>query len=162
MLLLNADWQPLRVVTIKRGVGLVVAGKAEIVEESDEPLRSEKTWWNLPSVIKLTHWVKIPFRSKIPLNRKALIARDKGKCAYCPNQGHTIDHVIPKSRGGEHTWTNVVLACSRCNQKKADNTLEEMGWTLSFKPYQPKTIVWFYVGLTELNETWEPYLQAAA
>lgn len=176
ILLLNADYSPLRVITIKRGVGMVIAGKAEVIEEGDDPLRSAKATLKMPSVIKLTYWVKIPYRSKVPLNRKALIARDHGECQMiykdpgtgklvpCTRKGHTIDHVYPKSKGGKHEWKNVTLACATCNSAKANFTLEELGWKLKSRPEIPKVTNYVYIGLTEMDrnwEKWEPYLAAA-
>ncbi len=159
ILLLNADFTPLRVVSLQRGIGLIVGGKADVVEESEDPLRAARMSMKTPTVIRLKNWVQIPYRARIPLNRKALVARDRGKCAYCDKQGHTIDHIIPRSKGGQHTWENVVLACGKCNQKKADKTLDELGWSLKFTPKPPKTVVWFYSGSNELlQETWDKYL----
>jgi 5-methylcytosine-specific restriction endonuclease McrA len=162
-LLLNASYEPLRVITLKRGINLVLANKAEILEESDdEYVRSQRMVVKAPSVIRLLRFVKVPYRSELPLTRKNLYARDKGKCAYCKKhvgtKAHesTRDHVHPRSRGGLDVWENVVLSCPRCNQLKKDKTLEELGWKLDFVPKAPKGLVWFVVGI-EVDPAWEPY-----
>jgi 5-methylcytosine-specific restriction endonuclease McrA len=160
-LLLNGDYSPLRVVSLKRGVSLVLAGKAEVIEEDeDEVLRSSRMQMAAPTVIRLTRFVKVPYRATLPLTRKNLIARDLGKCGYCGRSGNTIDHIIPRSRGGRHEWNNVVLACSPCNGKKGDKLLSELRWELRVTPKAPRGLVWFVVGL-EVDPTWQPYLAVA-
>jgi len=157
-LLLNATWEPLRVVSLSRGVSLVIAGKAEIIEEDDEEvLRSERMAMAAPRVIRLKKFVKVPYRAQLPLTRKNLVARDHGKCAYCGRSGTTIDHIVPRSKGGRHEWTNVALCCSPCNQKKGDQTLDSLGWELRVTPKAPHGLVWFVVGL-QVDPAWEPYL----
>jgi 5-methylcytosine-specific restriction endonuclease McrA len=160
ILLLNASHAPLKVVSLKRGVSLVLAGRAEVIEEADdEYLRSERFSMALPKVIKLKVYVKVPYRSSIPLTRKNLTARDKGKCGYCAESGDSIDHIVPRSRGGKHEWTNVVLCCRRCNARKADKTLQELGWELLVTPHAPKGMSWYVVGI--IDEAWQPYLAMA-
>jgi 5-methylcytosine-specific restriction endonuclease McrA len=158
VLLLNASTEPLRVISLMRGVGLVVAGKADIVEESeDEVLRSERAAMPVPKIIKLRNYVRVPYRSKIPLTRKNLVARDHGKCGYCGKSADTIDHLVPRSRSGKHEWTNVVLACRKCNSLKAAKTLGELGWKLRVKPVAPMGLVWIVFGVTA-DPSWGPYL----
>ena len=160
-LLLNGDYSPLRIVPLKRGVSLVLAQKAEVLEEADdEVLRSERMTLKAPRVIRLKRFVKVPYRARLPLTRKNLTARDLGKCGYCGHVGSTIDHVLPRSKGGQHVWENVVLACSPCNAKKSDKTLDQLGWKLLVTPKPPKGLVWFAVGL-QVDEAWQPYLAAA-
>ena len=161
VLLLNSTFEALRVVSLKRGVSLVIAGRAEVVEESDdEYLRSERMAMPVPLVIRLKRFVRVPYRARLPLSRKNLMARDHGKCVYCGRAGSTIDHVVPRSKGGQHEWENVVLACSPCNQKKGNKTLKELGWDLHVTPKAPHGLVWFVIGL-QTEPAWEPYLQAA-
>lgn len=160
-LLLNATWEPLRVVPLRRGISLIIAGKAEVVEESDdEVLRSARVTMAAPTVIRLKKFVRVPYRARLPLTRKNLVARDHGKCGYCGKSGSTIDHIIPRSKGGQHVWENVVLACSPCNQKKGDQILSSLGWELRVTPKAPHGLVWFIVGL-QTDPAWEPYLVAA-
>jgi len=161
-LLLNGDYSPLRVVPLTRGVNLVLAGKAEVIEESDdEVLRSSRLTLKAPKVIRLTHYVKVPYRAVLPLTRKNLTARDLGKCGYCGKHGTTIDHVVPRSRGGKHEWQNVVLACSPYNGKKGDKLLAELRWELKVTPKAPRGLVWYVVGL-EIDPSWSTYLAAVA
>lgn len=163
-LLLNASYEPMRILSLKRAINLVLQDKAEVVEESDEAVRSQRISIPVPLVIRLKSYVKVPFRALLPLTRKNLIARDLGKCAYChksaQHQKATIDHVFPRSRGGQHVWENVVLACSRCNQLKRDKTLDELGWKLEFVPRPPKNLIWFAVNV-DIHPAWSSYLQVA-
>ena len=162
-LLLNADYQALRVLPFKRAVVMVLSEKAEVVVEGDTVLRSASTEVKVPSVIRLTRFIKIPYRATIPLNRRAVVARDHGLCGYCSRPADTIDHIVPRARGGRHEWTNVTLACRRCNGKKGDRLLEELGWTLERKPYAPKGTYWLLIGIgAKVDPAWEPYLQVAA
>ena len=164
-LLLNASFEPLRVISWKRAVLLVLQEKAEVLEEDEEPLRSASSELRMPKVIRLLRFVKVPFRATVPLTKRSLLARDNHRCAYCKrHNASTIDHVIPRSRGGEHRWENVVAACSRCNSDKDDRLLSELHgprWELDFTPHAPKGTVWLLLGVTERSEAWEPYLQTA-
>ncbi|QXC61768.1 HNH endonuclease [Aquihabitans sp. G128] len=101
-LLLNASYEPLCVIPVRRAVVLVLAHKADVLAEGDAALRSARVTVPAPSVIKLRYFVKVPYRASLPLNGRNLVARDHGRCAYCGGRGDTIDHVVPRSRGGEH------------------------------------------------------------
>jgi 5-methylcytosine-specific restriction endonuclease McrA len=158
VLLLNASYDPLRVISLKRAVVLVMQEKAEILEESDALIRSEKLSFNAPSVIKLKYFVQIPYRAKLPLNNRNVVVRDKGECAYCDDRkATTVDHVVPRSRGGLHRWENVVAACYKCNAKKSDRLLSEIGWEPKWKPYAPSGTRWLILGMKP-KEEWVPYL----
>ncbi len=162
-LLLNASFEPLKVIPARRAVMLILSGKAESVASAEEPIvfRSATSAIEVPAVVRLKYQVRIPYRATVPLNRAALLARDNKTCQYCFKPGNTIDHVVPRARGGEHRWENVVTACARCNAKKDDRLLEELGWSLRFKPFAPKA--WFYVVFKfQLDPAWEPYLPALA
>jgi 5-methylcytosine-specific restriction endonuclease McrA len=148
----------MRVLPLKRAIVLVLQEKAEIVEDSGGMIRSENLAITLPKVIRLLYYVKIPYRKKVPLSNRTVLARDNHKCAYCSEKATTIDHVWPKAKGGIHDWTNVVAACQPCNQRKGDRTLEQMNWTLPYKPDRPTTRKWVVVGRVE--ESWVPYLGA--
>lgn len=143
-LLLNASMQPIKVISARRAVMLILSGKAEAIDSGDGRVRyrSASTSIDVPSVVRLIKQVKIPYRATVPLNRASVLARDDKTCQYCFRAGDTIDHVIPRSHGGKHVWENVVTACRKCNSKKDDKTLEELGWSLSSKPYAPRA--WFY------------------
>lgn len=160
VLLLNATHEPLRFISLKRAVVLVLQEKAEILEEEpDRLVRAAKISLPAPKVIRLTRFVQIPYRARIPLTGHAVMVRDNHKCAYCTKRkGTTVDHVQPRSRGGKHEWTNVVAACSPCNAKKADKLLSEIGWELQFKPFVPKGTFWLVLGVGEVDPIWEPYL----
>lgn len=158
VLLLNASYDPLRIISLKRAVILVMQDKAEILEESDAMVRSEKLSFQAPSVIKLKYYVQIPYRAKLPLNNRNVLVRDKFECAYCDiRKATTVDHIIPRSRGGEHRWENVVAACSKCNAKKADKLLSEIGWETKWQPYMPSGTRWLVLGMRP-KEDWMPYL----
>ncbi len=133
-LLLNASMEPIRVVPARRALVLILTGKAEPVEEGERPamFRSSSGSIAVPAVLRLCKYVKIPYRATVPLSRKAVLARDNKTCQFthCGKAGDTMDHVVPRSRGGGHTWENVVTACRKCNGKKDDKSLEQLGWTL--------------------------------
>ncbi len=161
-LLLNASWEPIRVVSARRAIQLIQAGKAEALELSEGEYRAATITFQVPKVLRLVKQVKIPFRATVPLSRKALFARDEYTCQFthCNRKATTWDHVVPRSKGGEHTWFNLVAACTQCNAKKDDKSLKQMGWSLKRQPYAPKG--WFYVVFRfEIDESWVPYLPAA-
>lgn len=160
VLLLNTSFEPLRILSLNRAVVLVVQDKAEIIEADGEPVRSEFLSIPRPLVIRLISYVSIPFRAKVPLNRKTLMARDGGECQVvgCSRTGTTIDHVVPRSRGGRHQWENVAAFCTGCNWTKGDKLLSEMGWELKRTPAIPKTRL--IIGLTDAPlPAWKPHLE---
>ncbi len=158
VLLLNASFEPIRVVSLHRAVTMIVTDKADLVERKPGVLRSPSREVPIPAVIALRVFVKIPFRATLPLNRRAVVVRDKGICAYCGEAGSTIDHVIPRARGGLHVWENVVLACRPCNSRKDDKTLAELGWELPHPPFAPKGWQWLILGVADVDDAWAPYL----
>jgi 5-methylcytosine-specific restriction endonuclease McrA len=162
VLLLNATYEPIRVIPIRRALSLMVAAKVEVVEEAEGHIRSARESFPIPSVVKLVTFVRIPYRAKLPLTKRNLLARDRGHCQYCGKPGDTVDHVLPKSRGGRHEWVNVVVACRGCNGRKSDRLLSELGWKLAAKPKAPTGIGWVIVGLAVPQPAWEPYLSRAA
>ena len=112
VLLLNATFEPLAVVTAKRAVVLMLTGKAECVEVTlDEAFHSENLTMPAPSVMRLSRYVRVPYRAAVPMTRAGVLRRDGRRCAYCGRRADTIDHVVPRSRGGGHTWENCVAAC---------------------------------------------------
>ncbi len=157
-LVLNATYEPLCVVPVRRALLLVLAHKAVALEDSDQVLRSAARELSVPSVVRLTRFVKVPFRAHVPLTRRALFARDGGRCVYCGRPAATIDHVVPRSRGGAHEWENVVSACSRCNHVKADRVIAELGWRLRKAPHQPTGVAWRILGTGRSDPRWAPYL----
>lgn len=161
VLLLNASYEPLRVLGLARAVCLVLAEKAEVITAGEEPVRSASFEMPTPKVIRLRYYVKIPYRAKVALNRKSLMARDNSTCQYCGKAGNTIDHITPRARGGRHEWTNVVCACGPCNQKKGHRLLSELGWSLNMTPDVPRVATHLIVGIGTIEPEWEPHLALA-
>lgn len=157
-LVLNATYEPLCVVPVRRAVVLVLTAKAVAVEAGEGSLHSATRTLRVPAVVRLTHFVRVPYRAQVPLTRKAVFARDGGRCVYCGLAATSIDHVVPRSRGGTHTWDNVVAACSRCNHAKADRFVAELGWRLGDIPRAPKGMAWRVLGHRSIDPRWEPYL----
>src|SRR5918912_3863403 len=114
-LVLNASFEPLCVVSQRRAVVLLLTDKAVVVEPGQGALHSATRVVQVPAVVRLTRFVKVPYRATVPLTRKAVFARDVGRCVYCNATATSLDHVVPRSRGGEHVSENVVSCCSRCN-----------------------------------------------
>jgi 5-methylcytosine-specific restriction endonuclease McrA len=164
VLLLNATFEPLAVVTAKRAVLLMLSGKAELVQAALEggAFRSENLTITAPSVMRLSRYVRVPYRPTVPMTRAGVLRRDSRVCAYCGKRADTIDHVVPRSRGGVHSWDNCVAACRGCNSRKADRLLAELGWSLRVKPGPPRRGQGGVLLLTvEPHPTWEPWLAAA-
>jgi 5-methylcytosine-specific restriction endonuclease McrA len=155
-LVLNASDAPLAVVSARRAVVLVLKEKAEVVASNGMIFRSEHLQLEAPSVVRLRHFVKVPFRARAPLTRRAVFARDAWSCQYCGAAAENLDHVIPRSRGGEHIWENVVAACRRCNAKKESHLLSEAGMRLARQPFAPSD--GFRLSLGRPESDWEPFL----
>jgi 5-methylcytosine-specific restriction endonuclease McrA len=165
VLLLNATFEPLAVVTAKRAVVLMLTGKAECVEATltGAAFHSESLTIPAPSVMRLSRYVRVPYRRAVPMTRAGVLRRDGRRCAYCGRRADTIDHVIPRSRGGTHSWDNCVAACRICNSRKADRLLEELGWTLAGPPCAPNRAAGGVLMLAvEPLPSWEPWLGVAA
>lgn len=161
VLLLNATFEPLTALPLRRAIVLVVCGKAEIVHDDSAGmvLHSARATVSIPSVIRLSSFVRVPYRGRVPLTRAALMHRDRYRCAYCGGRAETIDHVLPRSRGGPHTWTNCVACCAKCNHRKADRLLSELGWRLRTVPRVPSGPHWrLLAGANEADPLWLPYL----
>jgi 5-methylcytosine-specific restriction endonuclease McrA len=157
-LVLNATYEPLCVVASRRAVVLVLTGKAVAVESSDEKLHSERVTLRVPLVVRLTRFVRVPYRAAVPLTRRAVFARDGGRCVYCRAPATSIDHVMPRSRGGTHVWENVVSCCRRCNHAKADRVITELGWRMPRAPAAPTGVAWRVLGTGRMDPQWQPYL----
>lgn len=155
-LVLNASHQPLAVVAARRAVILVLKEKAEVLVSNGQVFRSEHLHVDAPSVLRLRAFVKIPHRSHAPLTRRAVFARDEWTCQYCGATAENLDHVVPRSRGGAHSWDNVVAACRRCNSRKENRLIEDVGLRLARRPVPPKD--GFRLSIGRLEPEWEPYL----
>lgn len=160
-LVLNATYEPLCVVSGRRAVVLVLGDKAEVLHESADRMHSARLSVPVPSVLRLTTYVRVPVRRRAPLNRRAIFARDGGRCQYCSAPAESIDHVVPRSRGGEHTWENVVAACRACNTRKRDQLLAETRMKLHRRPVAPRHLTWITIVAGSVPPAWEPYLQTA-
>ncbi len=138
VLVLNSDFRPLNVCNVRRAVVLLEKQKAQTVELDGVLIRSERRALRAPSVIRLSYHVKRP-RPVVKLTRREILARDDHQCQYCGKHGNdlTIDHVIPRHRGGQHTWENVVTACKPCNHRKGGRTVPEAHMTLRRMPFRP-------------------------
>ena len=158
--LLNASFDPLCVVSARRAVVLVLKEKAEIVHRNGAEFRSERRSVPVPSVIRLVHFVRVPYRAAAPLSRRAVFARDGHRCQYCNRTAENIDHVVPRSRGGPHAWDNVVASCRACNSHKEDRLLSEVGLRLPHPPREPKANLWIVASAGSIDPAWEPYLPA--
>nr|WP_029290706.1 HNH endonuclease [Cellulomonas sp. HZM] len=158
--MLNASLEPLCVVTLHRAVLLMMSGKARVLESSGLTLHSEHDEVPVPVVISLTRYVHVPVRRPVPPTRRTVLQRDQHRCAYCGAGADTVDHVHPRSRGGRHEWTNVVAACVRCNHRKADRLLHEIGWELGFTPRAPRWSFAFGPAGSRLDPAWSAYVPA--
>ncbi len=161
VLILNASFEPLHVCSLKRAVALLMHEVAERVEDGDKVLRSVNRDFPVPSVIRLKRFVKRPFRQRVAFNRRNLFKRDDHTCQYCGTRSNdlTLDHVLPRSRGGPTNWDNVVACCKRCNARKRDRTPDEAGMALQRRPYAPRFIFSSAYGvLPDIDPIWEKYL----
>jgi 5-methylcytosine-specific restriction endonuclease McrA len=160
-LVLNATYEPLCVVSWRRAICLVLAGKADVLADSDL-VHSERFAMASPSVVRLRYVVKVPYHRRTALSRRAVFARDGHRCQYCGAHADSIDHVVPRSKGGPHTWDNVVAACRPCNARKRDRSPEESGMRLAHRPAAPREPGWMLLSGGRVPETWMPYLEVPA
>ncbi len=159
VLLLNATFEPLCAVTVKRAIVLIFKGKAELLEKDGGSIRSQRITFPVPSVIRLLYYVKVPYYGRRNLSRRAVFARDGWVCQYCGAPAETVDHIVPRCRGGDHTWENVVAACRRCNGKKRDKLPSEAGLDLRKKPGIPRGPATVSLELGRVKPEWERYLE---
>lgn len=160
-LVLNAGYEPIAVVSDRRALVLVLSGKAAALEaDMERPLRSAHADYARPRVILLNRYVRIPMARRNPVSRKGVLRRDNYTCAYCGKFANTIDHVMPRSRGGQDSWENLVACCLRCNSVKGDRTPEEMGWELRCRPTPPAVHGWQPRGVERHDSIeWADYLR---
>ncbi|GAA1187181.1 HNH endonuclease [Streptomyces hebeiensis] len=137
-LVLNSSFEPLSTVTLNRAVVLVLQDKA-VVEQAHPALRVRAAAVELPvpRVIRLCRFVRVPFRRQAPWSRRGVLMRDQHRCAYCGRRATTVDHVVPRSRGGSDSWLNTVASCAEDNHRKADRTPEQAGMPLLHQPFVP-------------------------
>jgi len=158
---LDSSFRPIEVVDSLEALVLCLVGKAKAIENYAKKVHSPSSSFYLPSVIVLKRYVKYQFTRLTP-NRTNVLWRDKLQCQYCTREFQsedlTLDHVFPKSRGGENTWENLVTACKRCNQKKGSRLLHETGMRLARPPVRPKNSALRTVKKEQINEIWKDYL----
>ena len=159
-LVLNAGYEPLAVVTFRRALVLVLAGKASVVAEGEDPVVGPTDVLGRPSVILLNRYVKIPYRHSVVVTRRGVLRRDNHLCAYCGKSASTIDHVFPRSRGGASSWENLVACCLRCNNDKSDKTLASLGWQLRVTPQPPRGASWQYREIEKPAPQWSAFLRS--
>jgi len=158
-LVLNATFEPISVVSQRRAMVLVLGGKADSIHQTNRVFRSERFSIQLPSVVRLCYMVKVPFRRRAPLHRRAVFTRDQHVCQYCGAAAEGIDHVVPRSRGGEHIWENVVACCRPCNVRKGDRYLGDIGaMNLNAAPSAPAAMSWVSMSVRSVPTEWGTYL----
>lgn len=161
VLVLNASYEPLQIISVRRAIVLLLQEKAELVEAAEQQLRAYSFSLDMPLVIRLVRYIRIPHRLKLPCSRRGVLARDHETCQYCGIQpgrtNLTIDHVVPRSQGGLTMWENVVTACRDCNRKKGGRTPEEANMLLKTKPRQPQYVAFALLGELERHDVWRKY-----
>lgn len=162
-LVLNAGYEPLAVVSFKRALVLVMNAKATVIEHVEgDPVWGARSMYERPAVILLTRYVRMPYERRVPVTRRGVLRRDAHRCGYCGKAATTIDHIVPRSRGGMDSWENLVACCLRCNNLKSDRTPSEMRWELRITPRPPHGAQWRVRGTERTDPRWEPYLALAA
>ena len=163
VLVLNTTYEPLNVCSLRRALVLMLKEKAEIVEESPRTIHSERRDFAAPHVIRLRSYVSVPRAASKRISRRAVFARDRFRCQYCGSQKHlTVDHVVPRSKGGPDSWENVVTSCAPCNRKKGDRLLPAGDLALTRKPRPPEPFSFVFMEVEHIHDSWRPYLAWAA
>ncbi|MDN5200461.1 HNH endonuclease [Fulvivirgaceae bacterium BMA10] len=161
VLVLNQDYSPLAVCTVERAFTLVFLKKAELTKKiTNRFLRTVSQTYPVPAVVRLNRYINVPYKRNVVLTRNNIFKRDGFKCQYCSStRDLTLDHVLPRSRGGKSTWKNLITACKRCNAKKGDYTPKEVGMNPMREPFKPSYVIFLrdFSGYT-LDE-WLPFLQ---
>jgi 5-methylcytosine-specific restriction endonuclease McrA len=162
VLVLNATYEPINVCTVRRAVVLVLKEKAELIEHGNWQLHSVTATMDRPVVIRLVSYVRIPrdtHRRKI--TRRAVFARDDWTCQYCGSRSNlTVDHVVPRSKGGPSSWENIVASCAPCNRRKGSSSPRQVGMHLTREPRTPNPNVFIQVSSPTIPAAWRAYLAA--
>lgn len=163
VLVLNQDFSPITICSTERAFLLIYLNKADLLcEDLKMKLRTIKTSFPKPTVIKIKNYVHVPYKGVI-LTRQNIFKRDNHLCQYCGSGNDlTLDHLIPRSKGGKSTWNNLVTACKSCNTRKGDQPPEEVGLTLKSKPFRPSYMAFIKTTTKHLREDWKPYLERKA
>ncbi len=163
VLVLNATYEPINVCSLQRAVVLVLKNKAEVLERAARKLRSAAADHAYPLVIRLVYFVRVPRNESRKISRRAVFARDGYECQYCGAASHlTMDHVIPRSRGGGSSWDNVVTSCAPCNLRKGNRLPHEINMHPRTTPRPPRPDVFISVAAPRQPNAWLPYLTASA
>jgi 5-methylcytosine-specific restriction endonuclease McrA len=159
VLVLNQDYRALSVCSVERAVILLFLRKAEMVYAvPGRHIRTSREQHPWPSIVRLKIYANVPYK-KIMLTRRNLLRRDRNRCQYCASSEKlTLDHVLPRSRGGRDTWENLVTACMPCNNRKGNRTPEEAGMRLIRQPFRPSHVMFIRHIIGTLDDTWKPYL----
>lgn len=163
VLVLNATYEPIHVCGIKRAVVLLLKEKAEVVEAGGGELHAERTSLPRPAIIRLRAYAPVPRRNRRRLTRRAVFARDEWACQYCGSGSDlTVDHVIPRSKGGSSEWENVVACCATCNRRKADRLPHQARMFPKCTPRAPHPSIFIQIACVRVPESWDPWLANAA
>jgi len=160
VLVLNLNFEPLNVCNTQRAVGLLMVGKAEIVENGRGYIRTASSVFPSPSVIRMAYMIRRP-RPKVKLNKREVFRRDNYVCQYCgqPSTHLTVDHIVPRFRGGQYSWENLVTACPQCNRRKGGRTVQEAHMMLRHHPVEPQPTAQYLYGRHLRNcAEWSKYL----
>ncbi len=160
VLVLNFTYEAINVTSFQRAVKMIFSGKAEIVHNRDRVIASTTREMRMPSIIRLLYYIRRPMQ-RVALTKKNVLLRDDYTCQYCGLHGEklmTVDHIVPKSRGGPSTWENLACACMQCNNRKNNRTPHEANMALARKPRQPKYIPWIQVKRNTLPDEWGKFL----
>tara|TARA_S200000501_G_scaffold115147_1_gene108139 strand:- start:37368 stop:37883 length:516 start_codon:yes stop_codon:yes gene_type:complete len=159
VLVLNQSYEPLMVINAKRAIVLIIKEKVKMLEKYSENIRSVQNSFDLPSVIRLNFYVHLKYKD-IVLNRRNILKRDDYRCQYCAKQATplTLDHIVPKNKGGKDSWENLVAACSKCNTRKGDTLLKHMDMKLLKKPRKPSKLFQLQTYVNKKQDNWKQYL----
>jgi 5-methylcytosine-specific restriction endonuclease McrA len=160
VLVLNQSYEPITICNIRKAIVLILLKKAELISKDNrKTLRSINGNFPWPSIIRLSKYISVPYKNVV-LSRKNILRRDVYKCSYC-GRGDlplTIDHIVPKAKGGIDSWENLVSACTKCNNKKGDRTPAEAGMHLMIRPFKPNHLLFIKNVVGKIDEVWKPYL----
>jgi 5-methylcytosine-specific restriction endonuclease McrA len=158
-LVLNLDYSPITVCSAQRAFLLVFLNKAELIKENGtNSFRSVDQVYPMPAVIKVKRYINVPYKGVV-LTRENVFKRDSYTCQYCGTTKElTLDHLIPKAKGGQTSWNNLVTACKKCNSQKGDFSLEQTNMKLSFRPYKPSYVMYLKDMSGNNYDEWKPFL----
>jgi 5-methylcytosine-specific restriction endonuclease McrA len=161
VLVLNANFEPLNVCTTRRALGLIFSDKAALIKNGRGEIRTISDIFPIPSIIRLEQMIRRP-RPEVKLSKQEIFRRDNYSCQYCGNTSSklTLDHVVPRHQGGQHSWENLVTACPSCNHRKGGRTAKQANMTLRKEPKAPAASATYIFGrYLNNNEEWLPYVE---